>query len=192
MRFPRAFGRRLALAVFVSAVGPAGAVSAQSPAPVENVSSFPPRSPAEERKALHLPPGFEIQLVAAEPEIHKPLNLAFDDRGRLWVTDTVEYPFPKPVGEPGRDSVKILSNFQPDGRARTIQTFADGLNIPIGLLPYPSGREVLVHSIPNIYLMRDADGDGRADTRQVLYSAIGHRDTHGMTNAFTWGFDGWI
>src|SRR5438270_489676 len=69
---------------------------------------------------------------------------------------------------------------------------ADGLNIPIGLLPYPSGREAIVHNIPNIYRMRDTDGDGRADTRQVLYGVIGHRDTHGMTNAFTWGFDGWI
>jgi putative heme-binding domain-containing protein len=170
----------------------ADVVRAQGPAPVENVSSFPPRTPAEERKALHLPAGFEIQLVAAEPEIHKPLNLAFDDRGRLWVTDTLEYPFPKPAGERGRDSVKILSNFQPDGRAGTIQTFADGLNIPIGLLPYPSGRAAIVHNIPNIYLMRDSDGDGRADTREVLYSVFGHRDTHGMTNAFTWGFDGWI
>src|SRR6516165_657643 len=152
---------------------------AQSPAPVQDVSSFPPRTPAEERKALHVPAGFEIQLVAAEPEIHKPLNLAFDDFGRLWVTDTLEYPFPKPVGTPGRDSVKIL-------------TFADGLNIPIGLLPYPSGREAIVHNIPNIYLMRDTDGDGRADVREVLYGVFGHRDTHGMTNAFSWGFDGWI
>ena len=76
-------------------------VAAQTPAPVENVSSLPPRSPEEERKALHLPPGFEIQLVASEPDIHKPLNIAFDDLGRLWVTDTLEYPFPKPPGHAG-------------------------------------------------------------------------------------------
>ena len=83
------------LVVALLNIGPA-VVRAQNPAPVENVSSLPPRSPEDERKALHVPPGFEIQLVAAEPDIHKPLNLAFDDRGRLWVTDTVEYPFPKP------------------------------------------------------------------------------------------------
>ena len=138
---------------------------AQTPAPVENVSTLPPRSPEDERKALHLPPGFEIQLVASEPDIHKPLNLAFDDRGRLWVTDTVEYPYPASRrGRRRRDTVKILSDFRPDGRAGKIQTFADGLNIPIGLLPYPSGREAIVHNIPNIYLMRDTDGDGQADT----------------------------
>ena len=107
-------------------------------------------------------------------------------------TDTLEYPFPKPPGTPGRDTVKILSDFRPDGRAGKIRTFADGLNIPIGLLPYPSGREAVVHNIPNVYLMRDTDGDGRADSREVLYGVIGHRDTHGMTNAFSWGFDGWI
>jgi putative heme-binding domain-containing protein len=166
--------------------------SAQKPAPVEDVSSFPPRSPQDEQKALHLPPGFEIQLVASEPDIQKPLNLAFDDRGRLWVTDTVEYPFPKPPGTPGRDSVKILSDFERDGRARKIQTFAGGLNIPIGLLPLPNARDAIVHNIPDIYLMRDANDDGRSDSREVLYGTFGHVDTHGMTNAFTWGFDGWI
>jgi putative heme-binding domain-containing protein len=165
---------------------------AQKPAPVEDVSSFPPRSAADEQKALHAPPGFEIQLVASEPAIHKPLNLAFDDRGRLWVTDTIEYPYPARPGTKPRDSVKVLSNVQPDGRAGTIETFADGLNIPIGLLPYPSCHEALVHNFPNIYLMRDTDGDGRADVRQPLYGTFGNRDTHGMTNAFTWGFDGWI
>src|SRR5579884_2601877 len=92
-----------------------------------NVASTPHRTPEEERKLFHLPPGFEIQLVAAEPDIHKPLNLAFDDRGRLWVTDTVEYPFPPKDGEKSRDSVKILDDFAPDGRARKITTFADDL-----------------------------------------------------------------
>ncbi len=165
---------------------------AQQPAPVENVSSFPPRPAQEEQKALHAPPGFEIQLVASEPEINKPLNLAFDDRGRLWVTSTVEYPYPAKEGTRPRDSVKILSNFRADGRAQKVETFADGMNIPIGLLPFPSARAAIVHNIPNIYLMRDNDGDGRADTRDVLYGVFGKRDTHGMTNAFTWGFDGWI
>ena len=86
-------------------LGLAGRRQRPGPAPVENVSSFPPRSPDEERKAIHLPPGFEIQLVASEPAIHKPLNLAFDDRGRLWVTDTVEYPYPAAKGTKPRDSV---------------------------------------------------------------------------------------
>jgi putative heme-binding domain-containing protein len=162
----------------------------------EGVSSADPRTPEDERKGFHLPEGFEIELVAAEPLIHKPLNLAFDDRGRLWVTDTLEYPFPAAEGTTPRDGVKVLEDIGPDGRARTVRTFATGLNIPIGILPLPSRRSegdvALVHSIPDILRLSDTDGDGRADRREVLYSTFGSRDTHGMTNAFTWGFDGWI
>jgi putative heme-binding domain-containing protein len=159
-----------------------------------NVASSPHRSPEEERKLFRLPPGFEIQLVAAEPDIHKPLNLAFDDRGRLWVTDTVEYPFPPPPGKKSRDSVKILEDFGPDGRARKITTFADDLIIPIGILPLPAVKpqDALVFSIPSIYRLRDGKGSGHADSREVLYAEYGRRDTHGLTGSFTWGFDGWI
>ena len=165
---------------------------AQKPAPVENVSTFEPKAPADERKALHVPEGFEVQLVAAEPDIHKPLNIAFDDQGRLWVTDTLEYPYPAPAGKVPRDTVKILADFQPDGRARSVTTFADGLNIPIGILPLPDSHRALVHGIPDIFLIADEDGDGKADRRVPWYQSIGSKDTHGMTNAFTWGFDGWI
>ncbi len=159
-----------------------------------NVASTPPRTPGDERQAFHLPPGFEAQLVAAEPDIHKPLNLAFDDRGRLWVSETIEYPFPSGPGQKPRDAVKILEDFGPDGRARKITTFADGLNIPIGLLPLPGARpqEALVFNIPFIYRCRDNRGVDWADERRVLFREFGRRDTHGLTNAFTWGFDGWV
>jgi putative heme-binding domain-containing protein len=156
----------------------------------EHIAPGGPKTPEEERKAFHLPPGFEAQLVAAEPDIYKPMNIAFDAHGRLWVTESVEYPFPAPEGKKGRDAVKILEDFGPDGRARKITTFADGLNIPIGVLPVPHGA--LVYSIPNIWRLTDTEGKGRADKRDVFVGTIGHNDTHGMTNSFTWGFDGWI
>jgi putative heme-binding domain-containing protein len=164
------------------------------PKSAPNVVPEGPKEPADERLAFKLPPGFEAQLVAAEPDIHKPLNLAFDDRGRLWLTDTVEYPFPAPADKKPRDTVKILEDFGPDGRARKITTFADGLNIPIGLIPLPNPKpqDALVYSIPNIYRIRDDKGTGHADKREVLYSTYGFRDTHGMTSNFNWGFDGWI
>jgi glucose/arabinose dehydrogenase len=168
----------------------AGPAACQDP----NVASTPPRSPAEERKLFHLPPGFEAQLVAAEPDIHKPLNLAFDDRGRLWVSETIEYPFPAGPGKTPRDAVKVLEDFGPDGRARKITTFAAGLNIPIGLLPLPghSPQEALVFSIPRIWRMTDTSGTGRADRREALYAEYGYGDTHGMTSAFTYWIDGWV
>jgi putative heme-binding domain-containing protein len=149
-----------------------------------------PRKPAEQQKMFHLPEGFEIQLVASEPDIKKPINIAFDAKGRLWVTQSEEYPFPAKPGTKSRDAVKVLSDFQPDGRASKITTFADDLNIPIGVLPVKNGA--IVYSIPNIWLLEDTDGDGKADRKQELYGTYGYQDTHGMTGEFMWGFDGWI
>jgi putative heme-binding domain-containing protein len=160
--------------------------------PPKLVAETEARTPAEELKGFHLPEGFVIELVASEPEINKPMNLAFDARGRLWVTSTVEYPYPVPNGKTARDRVVILSDFGDDGKARKAVTFAEGLNIPIGLLPLGNGDSSLVHDIPNIRRFIDTDGDGKADKIEPAYEKYGFRDTHGMTNAFSWGFDGWI
>ena len=150
-----------------------------------------PLSPEEERQSFVLPPGFEMQLVASEPEIQKPMNLAFDARGRLWVTDTVEYPYAAPADRPGRDTIKVLEDADGDGRAETITTFAGELNIPIGIYPWHGG--VVAWSIPNIWHFVDRDGDGRADERRKLFGPFGfERDTHGMNNAFRRHFDGWL
>src|SRR5207248_1466184 len=136
------------------------------------------------------PPGFEVQLVAAEPYVRKPININFDDRGRLWVTESVEYPFPAGEGNRHRDAVRILEDRNGDGLADEVTTFTTGLNIPIGVLPLSRGA--LIYSIPYIYRFTDADGDGRADGREPLYKEFGFRDTHGMTGEFAWGFDGWV
>jgi len=150
-----------------------------------------PRTPAEEQKSFHLPPGFDVQLVAAEPDIAKPMNMAFDERGQLWITQSREYPFPAATNRPGRDEIKILSDFDETGRARHISTFADGLNIPIGVYPYRGGA--IAFSIPYIYRFEDTNRDGRADRREVLYSGQGYDlDTHGLTSSFRRGYDGWL
>jgi putative heme-binding domain-containing protein len=147
-------------------------------------------SPDEERKKLHVPEGFEVELVASEPAIRKPMNIAFDDRGRLWITESVEYPFPAKEGTEPRDCVRILEDTDGDGLAEKVTTFACGLNIPIGILPISGGA--IVYGIPRIWLLLDRDGDDRADEKKDLYGTFGHGDTHGMVNGFTWGFDGWI
>jgi putative heme-binding domain-containing protein len=148
------------------------------------------RSPQEQQALFHLPPGFEIQLVAAEPAIHKPINITFDARGRLWVTDTVEYPYPAQPGATGRDSVKVLADRNYDGSADVVTTFVDGLNIPLGVMPISDG--VIVYSIGGVMRCQDTNGDGKADRRETLYTAFGSRDTHGMVNSFTRGLDGWL
>lgn len=166
-----------------------------APAPAdpftENIRTTEPLPPEQQQKTFHLPPGFEIQLVAADPDIGKVMNLAFDARGQLWLTQSREYPFAAPTNAPARDQIKVLSDFGPDGRARKITTFAEGLNLPIGLLPYRDG--VIAFSIPNIYYFADTNGDGHADTKELIIGSIGFdRDTHGLTSAFRRGYDGWI
>ncbi len=148
-------------------------------------------TPEQERAALHLPPGFRVQLFAAEPEIQKPMNMQFDARGRLWVSGSTEYPYPVPADRPGRDSIRILEDTNHDGRADKVTTFVDGLSIPIGIYPYKNG--VIAYSIPNIWFFDDTDGDGKADRREILYGPFDYlHDTHGMNNAFRRGFDGWL
>ncbi len=155
----------------------------------ENVRTADAQSPEQEQKRFHLPPGFEIQLVAAEPDIHKPMNLAFDAKGRLWVTSSLEYPFAA-KGAP-RDTIKVFENFDERGRARKVTTFAEGLNIPIGLYPYKDG--VIAYAIPKISFYRDTDGDGKCDKVEPMVGDFEFRsDTHGMASNFRRGFDGWI
>ncbi len=179
--------RRLALSTLVILVLVL-AIQGQPEPPTVAVTPF--QTPDQELKQFHLPPGFVAELVAAEPQIQKPMNIAFDARGRLWVTDTVEYPYPAPEGKVGRDTVKILEDTDRDGTFDKVTTFAEGLNIPIGILPYGDGA--FVYSIPNLYRMRDTDGDGKADRREVVLGPFGYVDTHGMVSSLNLGFDGWI
>ena len=160
-------------------------------APSPHVAATEPLRPEEQLQKMKVPPGFEIQLVAADPDIRKPINIAFDAAGRLWVTETIEYPYPAKPGQ-GRDAVKILEDFGPDGRALKSGTFAADRAIPIGVMPDTDGKGALIYDIPNIRRFRDTDGDGKADKNEVYYSSFGFKDTHGMTGEFVRGFDGWI
>ncbi|MDB6118764.1 MAG: rane-bound dehydrogenase domain protein [Verrucomicrobiaceae bacterium] len=163
-------------------------------------------TPAEEEKALHVPEGFEVHLFASEPMINKPINMAFDARGHLWVSSTVEYPYcadksrwADPQGssvKDSRDAIKILEDTDGDGKADKVTVFADGLNIPTGVLPWHKPEHkagCIAWSIPNIWYFADTDGDGICDLREVLFGPLGYeKDTHGMCSSFRLGLDGWV
>ncbi len=155
------------------------------------VRNSEPVSPEDEQKTFVVPDGFRVELVASEPDIAKPMNLAFDAKGRLWVSSSLEYPFAAAADVTPRDTIRILEDYDGDGNADVVTDFADKLNIPIGLIPYGDG--VICFSIPNIWFLHDRDGDGTCDEREVLYGPFDTtRDTHGMCNAFRRGDDGWI
>lgn len=147
------------------------------------------QTPEEERLSFVLPEGFEVTLFASEPDITKPMNMEFDDRGRLWVTQSSEYPVA--AGESnGKDGITILEDKNGDGRADSFTHFDDNLNIPIGIMPVADGA--IGYSIPNLYHFKDTNNDGKADSREILLGGFGHKDTHGMVNNLMRGFDGWL
>ncbi len=155
----------------------------------KNIRTTDAQLPVEQRRGFSLPAGFNIQLFAAEPDIGKPLNMAFDDRGRMWLTQSFEYPFADTTGHP-KDQISILEDTDGDGQADKFTVFADSLNIPIGIIAVPDGA--VAYSIPHIYHLIDRDGDDRVDERKPLYSGFQYKDTHGMINNLVRSWDGWV
>ena len=155
----------------------------------DHVRSTAFQTPEQERAGFTLPEGFEVTLFASEPDISKPMNIAFDDQGRLWVTQSSEYPMAA-GSDRGKDRISILEDTDGDGKADKFTHFEDTLNIPIGILPVSDGA--IAYSIPNVYRFADTNKDGKADQQKVLLGPFGFKDTHGMVNNFIRGFDGWV
>lgn len=149
----------------------------------------PPLSPAEAMKKMTLPEGFKVELVASEPDIVNPVAMTFDEKGRIWITESFEYPRREPG--PGKDRVKLLEDTDGDGKADKFSVFAEGLNIPSGIAVGHGG--VWVANAPDILFYPDADRDGKADGEpQVIVTGFGRDDTHELPNSLTWGPDGWL
>ena len=114
--------------------------------------------------------------------------MTFDERGRIWITESLEYPRREPG--PGRDRIKVLEDTDGDGRIDKFTIFAEGLNIPSGIAVGHGG--VWVANAPDILFLQDTDGDGRADKQEVVVTGFGRDDTHELPNSLTWGPDGWL
>jgi putative membrane-bound dehydrogenase-like protein len=157
--------------------------------------------------------GFRVKLVAAEPLVRKPVAIEFDDCGRLWVIQYLQYPNPAglkrvtvdrysrtvydripeppPHGPRGADRITILEDLDADGRARKAKDFVNGLNLATGLAFGHGGVFVLQAPYLLFYPDRNCDDipDGNPD---VLVSGFGIEDAHSVANSLTWGPDGWL
>ena len=145
-----------------------------------------PYSPTEAISKMTVPAGFSVELVAGEPDIINPIAMCFDDRGRIWITESVEYPR-KSAGV-GRDRVKILEDTNVDGSADKVTIFAEGLNIPTGVAFGYGGVWVL--NAPDLLFLREKDG--KEISREVVLTGFGRTDSHELPNSLTWGPDGWL
>lgn len=150
--------------------------------------------PAEESlKRLSVPVGFHVELFAAEGDNGfqgKPIAMTWDERGRLWVCETVDYPNNLQPPDEGDDRIRILEDADGDGRADRSIVFADRLSIPTSIA-FSHGGAIVQDGTRTLYL-KDADGDDVADLRETLITGWNMGDTHGGVSNFQYGLDNWI
>src|SRR5216684_5561206 len=170
-------------------------------------------SPDEAPRHMTLPQDLQVQLVAGEPMIVQPVCIEFDDRGRLWVIQYIQYPNPAglkratvdrwsrtiydripeppPRGPKGADRITILEDTDGDGRADKAHDFINGLNLTTGLAFGHSG--VFVLNVPYLLFYPDRNQDDVPDGDPIVcLTGFGMEDAHSVANSLTWGPDGWL
>ncbi len=169
--------------------------------------------PAESARRMQVPPNLEVRLIASEPLIRQPVCIEFDDRGRLWAIQYLQYPNPAgltrtkvdrfsrteydrlpeppPKGPVGADRITILEDTDGDGVADRDRDFVAGLNLTSGLAFGNGGVFVLQTPYLLFYPDRDRDDVPDADP-EVLLTGFGMEDAHSVANSMTWGPDGWL
>ncbi|NRF39295.1 PVC-type heme-binding CxxCH protein [Pedobacter foliorum] len=147
----------------------------------------PDPDPKKEQESFKVADGFEVTLFASEPMVAKPIQMNWDEDGRLWVVSSTAYPHLK-TGEQANDKIFILEDTDGDGKADKSTIFAEGLMTPTGILPGDGG--VYVANSTEILHLKDTDGDGKADTRRQVLTGFGTGDTHHLIHTFRWGPEG--
>ncbi|MGV3600648.1 MAG: PVC-type heme-binding CxxCH protein [Dyadobacter fermentans] len=135
---------------------------------------------------LKVPDGYKIELFASEeefPDLAKPMQMSFDNKGRLWVATMPSYPHYKPGDSKPNDKIIIFEDTNNDGKADKQTVFADGLHLPLGFEIAKEG--VYVSQGTNFKLLIDSNGDGKADKEEILLSGFDDHDTHHNSHAFT-------
>ncbi len=165
-----------------------------------------PVRPEKAAATLEVHPEFDISLVASEPLINKVMNVDWDEKGRLWVCETPEYPngrrelnvekwkdsgsWTKKYDRDPIDRISILTDTNGDGVMDKKHVFADKLELVTSFVFYKNG--VIACAAPDIWFLEDTNGDDTADKRTVLYTGLGNGDTHAVINNLRWGLDGWV
>jgi putative membrane-bound dehydrogenase-like protein len=150
----------------------------------DELPRIPPHEPAAALATFQTLPGFRIEQAAAEPLVHSPVALSFDENGRMYVVEMIDY------SEQDKESlgaVRLLEDTDQDGRFDKSTVFADKLSWPTAIACYDGG--VFVGAAPDIVYLKDTDGDGKADVRKVVFAGFGRSNVQGLFNSFQWGLD---
>ena len=154
----------------------------------------PVMTPEEELATFELPPGFVIELVAAEPLVVDPVQITFDEFGRMWVVEMTGY-MPDIDGNGEKDpigTIAVLTDVDGDGTMDARANFASELVLPRGVVPLHGGALCILP--PELVFLRDDDGDGEFDTREVVATGLtaGLGNPEHAINTPTIGIDNWI
>jgi putative membrane-bound dehydrogenase-like protein len=157
----------------------------QTPKAEPDSQRIPPKTPAESLKAFEVAPGFRVELVAAEPLVQSPMACDWDEDGRLYVVELPEYNAYAATRPHGRGRVVVLEDTDGDGVMDKRTVLADNLDYPTGILCYNGG--VYVGAAPELLYIKDTNGDGKADTRQVVLTGFAKdKAGEGQLNSFRW------
>jgi len=146
--------------------------------------------PREALQSFRLSEDFKVELFLSEPQVMSPVEIVFDENGRIYVAEMLDYPDDPPPGQPARSRIRMLEDTDGDGRYDRAVVFADHVLQVSSILPWKGG--LLVTSAPDILFMKDTDGDGKADVRQVLYTGFPKVNPEGRITNLRLGIDNWI
>jgi len=150
-----------------------------------------PLPPEESIKHYVTPKGFHLELFVSEPQLSgKPICMTWDERGRLWLAETQDYPNElQPLGK-GRDRIRICEDTDGDWKTDKFTIFAEHLSIPTSIAFSEGG--VIVQDGTQTLFLKDTDGDDVSDKRSVMFTGWNQGDTHGGVSNFQYGIDNWI
>ncbi len=178
----------LSLGLFIPAI-PAAELTVDS----RDMPRIPATEPADVLKTFKVKPGFKLELVAHEPLVIDPITMCFDEHGRLFVIEMIDYS-ERREEKPHLGRVRMLVDTDADGKFDQSTVYADNLPWPTALVCYDGG--LFIGATPDIFWVKDKDGDGKADERKVVFTGfaggVDRLNVQALFNSFQWGIDGRI
>ncbi len=145
---------------------------------------FPPLEPADALGSFEIVPGYALELAAAEPLVRDPVAIAFDADERMYVVEMCDY---SEQADEQLGNVRMLSDVDGDGKYDVSTFFVTGLSWPTAVICYDGG--IFVGAAPDIWFLKDVDGDGVAEVRRKVFTGFGRSNVQGLLNSFCWGPD---
>jgi len=181
--------------IWMGVLGPGWVAGGESEVDQTVLPRIAPLSPEEALDTFRLRPGFRIELVVAEPLIRDPIELAFDEDGRMYVVEMIDYSERRDA-KPHLGQIRLLEDSTGDGLPDRGKVYADDLPWPTGLFCWDGG--LFVAATPDVWFLKDEDGDGRAEVRRKVFTGFGidfapyrvdQLNMQAMLNSFRWGLD---